>query len=130
MDACLIITVSQYLSIYLSIYLYMKSLKLSQIFMSPLFSFSFYFTFYFKRPTLRRCLVSVSKQQFSVFKQHFTYFDILFHPHVFLQKFLNDNFQFLNTCTKRALSLSRSPSLICFFLLSFSHASLCSSLKP
>ena len=121
---------SIYLSIYLSIYIYIyiiksKSLKLSQIFMSSLF----FFSFYFKRPTLRRCLVSVSKQQFSVFKQHFTYFDILFHPHVFPQKFLNDNFQFLNTCTKRALSLSRSPSLIYFFLLSFSHASLCSSLK-
>ena len=123
---------SIYLSIYLSIYIYIyiyiiksKSLKLSQIFMSSLF----FFSFYFKRPTLRRCLVSVSKQQFSVFKQHFTYFDILFHPHVFPQKFLNDNFQFLNICTKRALSLSRSPSLINFFLLSFSHASLCSSLK-
>ena len=44
------------------------------------------------------------KQQFSVFKQHFTYFNALFHPHVFPQMFLNNNFQFLNTHTKRALS--------------------------
>ena len=49
--------------------------------------------------------MSVSKQQFSVFKQYFTYFHILFHPHVFPLKFLNNNFQFLNTCTKRALNL-------------------------
>ena len=54
--------------------------------------------------TPRGCLVSV-KQQFSVFKQYFTYFHILFYPHVFPQKFLNNNFQFLNTCTKRAPSL-------------------------
>ena len=52
----------------------------------------------------RGCLVSIFKQQFSVFKQHFTYFNTLFHPHVFSQKFLNNNFQFLNTCTKRAHS--------------------------
>ena len=48
--------------------------------------------------------MSVFKQQFSVFKQHFTYFNTLFHPHVFPQKFSNNNFQFLNTCTKRALN--------------------------
>ena len=53
---------------------------------------------------VRVCLVSVSKQQVSVFKQHFTYFNTLFHPHVFPQKFLNNNFQFLNTCTKRVLN--------------------------
>ena len=45
------------------------------------------------------------KQPFSVFKQHFTHFNALFHPHVFLQMFSNNNFQFLNTCTKRALSV-------------------------
>ena len=56
---------------------------------------------------LRGCLVSVFKQQFSVFKQHFTFFNTLFHPHVFPQKFLNNNFQFLNTCTKRALRNSQ-----------------------
>ena len=50
--------------------------------------------------------MSVFKQQFSVFKQHFTYFNTLFHPHVFPQKFLNNNFQFLNTYTKRALKIS------------------------
>ena len=49
--------------------------------------------------------MSVSNQQFSVFKQHFTYFHILFHPHVFPLKILNNNFQFLNTCTKRALRI-------------------------
>ena len=52
---------------------------------------------------VRGCLASVSKQQFIVFKQHFTYFHTLFHPHVFSQKFLNNNFQFLNTCTKQTL---------------------------
>ena len=49
------------------------------------------------------CLVYIFKQQFSVFKQHFTHFNTLFHPHVFPQMFLNNNFQFLNTHTKRAL---------------------------
>ena len=58
--------------------------------------------------SLRGCLVSVFKQQFSVFKQHFTYFNTLFHPHVFPQKFLNNNFQFLNTCTKRALETEKN----------------------
>ena len=53
---------------------------------------------------VRRCLVNVFKQQFSVFKQHFTYFHILFHPHVFSQKLLNNDFQFLNTCIKRVLN--------------------------
>ena len=52
------------------------------------------------------CLVSVFKQQFLVFKQHFTYFHTFFQPHVFLQKFLNNNFQFLNTYTKRAVSVT------------------------
>ena len=32
------------------------------------------------------------------------YFHIFFHPHVFLQMFSNKDFQFLNTCTKRALN--------------------------
>ena len=54
---------------------------------------------------LRRCLVCVFKQSFSVFKQHFTHFNTLFHPHVFPQIFLNNNFQFLNTYTKRALTI-------------------------
>ena len=31
----------------------------------------------------RGCLVCVFKQQFLVFKQHFTHFNTLFHPHVF-----------------------------------------------
>ena len=32
------------------------------------------------------------------------YFHIFFYPHVFLQMFSNKDFQFLNTCTKRALN--------------------------
>ena len=49
------------------------------------------------------CFVCIFKQQFSVFKQHYTYFHTLFHPHVFLHMFLNNNCQFLNTYTKRTL---------------------------
>ena len=52
---------------------------------------------------IRGCLVYVFKQQFSVFKQYFTYFNVFFHLHVFSQMFLNNNFQFLNTHTKRVL---------------------------
>ena len=52
------------------------------------------------------CLVNDFKQPFSVFKQHFTHFNVLFHPHVFPQMFLNNNFQFLNICTKRTLEHS------------------------
>ena len=55
---------------------------------------------------LRGCLVYVFKQSFSVFKQYFTYFHILFHPQVFSQVFSNNNFQFLNTCTKWDLTLA------------------------
>ena len=55
-------------------------------------------------------MVCVFKQPFSVFKQHFTHFNTLFHPHVLPQIFLNNNFQFLNTHTKRALSLQKSAS--------------------
>ena len=55
--------------------------------------------------------MSVSKQQFLVFKQYFTYFKTLFHPHVFSQIFLNNNFQFLNTHTKRALKYYKSHVL-------------------
>ena len=54
---------------------------------------------------VRGCLVCSFKQPFSVFKQHFTHFNTLFHPHVFPQIFSNNNFQFLNTYTKRALNL-------------------------
>ena len=58
---------------------------------------------------IRGCLVCDFKQPFSVFKQHFTYLNVLFHPHVFSKIFSNNNFQFLNTCTKRALT-----GLFCF----------------
>ena len=59
---------------------------------------------------LRGCLVCVFKQSFSVFKQHFTHFNTLFHPHVLPQIFLNNNFQFLNTHTKQALNF---PMMLC-----------------
>ena len=54
---------------------------------------------------IRECLVFVFKQKFSVFKQYYTYFHIFFHPHIFLQIFLNNNFQFLNTHIKPALNI-------------------------
>ena len=54
-----------------------------------------------KSSQLRRCLICVFKQLFSVFKKHFTYFYALFYPHIILQIFSNNNFQFLNKCTKR-----------------------------
>ena len=60
----------------------------------------------------RGWLVCVFKQLFSIFKQHFTHFNTLFHPHVFPQIFLNNNFQFLNTHTKRALILSLPLKLL------------------
>ena len=55
------------------------------------------------RKLLRGCLVCDFKQSFSVFKQYFTHFNTLFHSHVFSQIFSNNNFQFLNTYTKRTL---------------------------
>ena len=48
-------------------------------------------------------LVCVFKQLFLIFKQYFTYFNIFFHIHIFSQIFLNNNFQFLNICTKWTL---------------------------
>ena len=53
------------------------------------------------------CLVCVFKQQFSVFKQYFTYFYILFHSHVFPQMISNNNVQFLNKHTKQTLNNSK-----------------------
>ena len=66
---------------------------------------------------LRGCLVCDFKQPFSVFKQHFTHFNTLFHPHVFPQIFLNNNFKFLNTQTKRALNCKEVSSEL-FYLFS------------
>ena len=60
-----------------------------------------------KTQLVKGCLVSVSKQQFSIFKQYFKYFHTFFHSHVFPQKFLNNNFQFLNTYTKRVLNFPK-----------------------
>ena len=51
----------------------------------------------------RWCLIYVFKQQFSVFKQHYTYLYTLFHPHVFSHIFSNNNFLFLSACTKHPL---------------------------
>ena len=52
-------------------------------------------------------MIYVFKQQFSVFKQYFMHFNAFFHPHVFSQIFLNNNFQFLNTHTKRVPCFSK-----------------------
>ena len=57
-------------------------------------------------------LVCVFEQQFSVFKQYYMYFHTLFHPHAFSQMFSNNNFQFLNTYTKRALYLPLQERLL------------------
>ena len=54
---------------------------------------------------LKGCLVCIFKQLFLVFKQYFTYFNILFHSHIFSQIFSNNNFQFLKTCIKQARGL-------------------------
>ena len=48
-------------------------------------------------------MVCIFKPSLLVFKQYFTYFNALFHSHVFSQIFSNNNFQFLNICTKRTL---------------------------
>ena len=66
--------------------------------------------------TFRGCLVSDFKPPFSVFKQHFTHFNALFHPHIFPQIFLNNNFQFLNTHTKRAHNIVKEYNLSLFNL--------------
>ena len=47
----------------------------------------------------------IFSQKFSVFKQYFMYFHTLFHLYIFSQKFSNNNFQFLNTYTKRFLNI-------------------------
>ena len=65
---------------------------------------NFYLFIFFSIP--KGYLVSVFKQPFLIFKQHFTYFNALFHLHVFLQIFLNNNFQFLNIYTKRTLIIT------------------------
>ena len=64
------------------------------------------FIYLFFSQSLRGYLVSVFKQLFLIFKQHFTYFNTLFHLHVFLQIFLNNNFQFFNIYTKRTLIIT------------------------
>ena len=61
-------------------------------------------------------MVCVFKQPFSVFKQHFTNFNALFHPYVFPQIFSNNNFQFLNTCTKHPLSSYTVCVIYCYNL--------------
>ena len=69
---------------------------------------------------LRGCLVYDFKQPFLVFKQHFTHFNTLFHPHVFPQMFSNNNFQFLNTYTKRTLKSLGETRRIFFLSVFFS----------
>ena len=97
----------------------------------PIMAFDFFFFFsslgikflgFFptKLGFLRGCLVCIFKQQFSVFKQHFTYFNALFYPHVFPQIFSNNNFQFLNICTKRAQVVEKGILWMIFFFLGVS----------
>ena len=52
----------------------------------PQFSFFSSFSVSTCPTRLRGCLIRCFEQQFSVFKQHYTYFHTLFHPHVFLKK--------------------------------------------
>ena len=61
---------------------------------------------------LRGCLVCVFKQPFLIFKQYFMHFNTLFHSHIFLKMFLNNNFQFLNTHTKRVINFAKIAYLI------------------
>ena len=83
----------------------------------------FHFMGLVKKP--RGYLICIFKQLFSVFKQYFTHFHTFFYPHVFPQMFLNNNFQFLNTCTKVTSSLFSflfflfivGPSVLLYFLL-------------
>ena len=75
-----------------------------------------YFQFFQKEVALfEACLICVFKQHFSVFKQYFTHFHTFFYSHVFSQIFSNNNFQFLNTYTKRSLGTVRACG--CVFLL-------------
>ena len=54
--------------------------------------------------TIKGCLVRCFEQQFSVFKQHYTYFHIIFHPHVFSKNTNNiTNTTLLNNVTKQSL---------------------------
>ena len=46
------------------------------------------------------CILAYFKQQFSVFKQHYTYFHIFFHPHVFSK---NTNNVTKSNITKRLI---------------------------
>ena len=83
-----------------------QNISISAYFSIPFRSFAILEIYIDKKKAyelLRGCLVYDFKQQFLVFKQHFTHFNTLFQPHVFPQMFSNNNFQFLNTCTKRAL---------------------------
>ena len=79
---------------------------------------------------LRGCLVCSFKQPFSVFKQHFTHFNALFHPHVFPQIFSNNNFQFLNTYTKRVLSVTFKILMGFFIFLRGNHMKFCVFFQP
>ena len=44
----------------------------------------------------KECLACIFKQSILIFKLYFIYFNTLFYLHIFLQIFLNINFQFLN----------------------------------
>ena len=47
--------------------------------------------------TIRGCLVRYFEQQFSVFKQHYTYFYILFYSHIFSKTTNNVTKQYYQT---------------------------------
>ena len=63
------------------------------------------------------------------------YFHILFYPQVFPQMFLNNNFQFLNTCTKQSFYVTPVGPMHClwdpqtsffsnFFIKNWSHSTI------
>ena len=61
---------------------------------------------------LRACLVSFLKLTFSHFKQHYTHFHTLFHPHVF-QKTTNITFQITLRNTPLVSKLETKNSEFC-----------------
>ena len=56
--------------------------------------------------TLRARLLPLFKQQFSVFKQHYTYFYTLFHSHVFLKNISNVSYSIGHKYASLSLSVN------------------------
>ena len=63
----------------------------------------------YKSGILGGCWVVYFKQQFSVFKQHYTYFHTFFHPHIFPKKYKQ---LYQNNITKQTLDFSASQQCI------------------